>query len=40
MNRRRAYRIALVVGWIVVAATAAWAIPHRITEIAEAHQGR
>lgn len=37
MNRRRAYRIALVIGWAVVIATAAWAVPHRLAELQEAH---
>lgn len=37
MNRRRAYRIALVIGWAVVIATAAWAVPHRVAEIVEAN---
>ncbi|WP_276325997.1 hypothetical protein [Bradyrhizobium yuanmingense] len=40
MNRRRWYRIVLVVGWIVVAAGTAWAVPHRLAELQEAHQGR
>lgn len=37
MNRRRLYRIALVIGWLAVAALAVYAIPHRVHEIITAN---
>lgn len=39
MNRRR-YRIALVIGWVVVIGLAVYAVPTRIHEIITAHQSQ